>query len=270
MPDDDDQILDDEDLEDEDLEDEDEEGDEGDENESSTPPVDIASLVKRLDATESTNKELRESVARFQSLLARLPEDPNKAEREALSNSVDDVYDILNAIAGSEDALFDDNVKERVRKAAASRQQARVQQSTEQQVQQAVVAALRAAGVPVPGEPGGAPDPRQQAAELTARLETELVGEIRSYGLNPDDFDWDEASEILGKSGPDGLRAHIRTQIRTAIADEGRAARRQSRKASSSRSPRGGSPTPSGEDVLKGNDEKAKRDFLRSLGVTGV
>mgnify|MGYP003393258209 FL=1 len=270
MPDEDDQILDDEDLEDEELDEDDE--DEGDEDEeSSEPPVDIAALVKRLDATESVNKELRESVARFQSLLARTPADPSKGEREALASSVDDVYDILGAIAGdSDDSFLDDSIKERIKKALGTRQAARAQQSTEQQIQAAVLSALQAAGVPVPGAQPGQPDPRRQVAELTARLETELTAEIESYGLNPDDFDWDEASEILGKSGPDGLRSHIRTQIRTAIADEGKAARRQSRKASNVRSPRGGAPAASGVDVLKGNDEKAKREYLRSLGVNGV
>lgn len=260
-----DQLLEDDDLEeDEDIdeEDDDEAGDDDEPDEG----VDLKAVLARLDATERANAQLRESVARFQSLLAKVPEEgATKAQQAALDKSVDEVYDLLATLAnGADEAFLDPAVKSKVDAALTSRRQAKDSASIEERIAAAVREALGQ------NRPQPNADQQQQIQQMTAQLEAQLVDEIESYGLDPDDFDWNEASEVLGKEGPKGLQKHIRTLIRTKLADEEKATRRQSRKANSGRSPRGGSPAPRGEEVLQGDDLDKKRAFLKSLGIAGV
>ena len=260
--------LDDDDLEDEDLDDN--EGDEDEEdNEDDEPEIDLKALVARLDATERVNQQLRESVARFQSIAQRvsaMPEPDAKAQ-EAVQKSMDEVYDLLGVLAdGADEALLDPAVKDRVSKTLAERRATRDRTSLEDKLAEMVRDAV-GTRVP-PASEAVQPVPDLNAA--VAQLEADLVEEIKDHGLDPDDFDWQAASEVLGKGGPVALKKYIRDGIRTSIADDGRATRRQSRKASGGKTPRGGAPAGRAETVLKGTDLDAKRAYLRSLGIAGV
>lgn len=257
-----DQILDEEDP---DLEDEDADADD-DEPEDEAPELDIKALMARVDATETANKQLRESVARFQSLLTKIPQNvaPDNKQTEALQTSMDEVFDLLDVLAsGTDEALLDPTVKQRVTSVVAQRRAARDRAALEASMRNMV----REIAGPRPAQSAATMESLQSQVDA---LEAELVAEIQDHGLEPGDFDWDAASKVLGESGPAGLKKHIRDAIRAKLTDDSRAARRQSRKTNAGKSPRGGAPSDSGAAVLKGNDLDAKRAYLRSLGLTGV
>lgn len=259
----DDEELDDEELE-EDVEEEDEDDEEGD------APVDLKALMARLDRQESLNKELTQAVSRFQGLQARneAAARPDPKVVAAQEEAMDEVYTLLHALTeGVDEALLvDPTVKSRARAALDARNSKKADRAVEERVRAMVKDAV---GDRAPASEGNQPSPEQLAAAVDA-LEAALVEEIESYGLDPDDFDWKEAQAVLGKTGPNGLRKHIRTQIRAALKDDGAASRRQSRKASVGKRPKGGAAGVSGEAILSGTDLKAQREYLRSLGVAGV
>ena len=258
----------DEELDDEDLDEESTEVEEDDE-EADEPAVDLKALMARLDKQDAVNTQLTQAVSRFQGLQAKneAASRPDPKVVAAQETAMDEVYDLLNALVdGADDAFIEPSVKSRAAQALAARNTRRADRVIEERVRTMVAEAVGTR----PAGDGGSGAPQFDVASAVAQLEADLVGEITSYGLDPDDFDWTKAQGVLATSGPDGLRTHIRTQIRAAIADDSRASRRQSRKANVGNRPKGGTTAASGEAVMDGTDEKAKREFLRSLGIAGV
>ncbi len=77
----------------------------------------------------------------------------------------------------------------------------------------------------------------EEAKSAGATLEAQIVDEIRAFGLDDKDFDWNPAAELFAKNDETGVRNYFRDQIKSHLEEQSTSERRQTKKETQQESP---------------------------------
>lgn len=198
------------------------------------------------------------TVGRLQSLAAKPAKDTSSEEREEYKQATE-LLDML--VEGLDETSLSPQKRQQI---VAARDAARRKAETRQlkaDLKQEVLAEIS------PDEPD------EQAAYLAdvRAFEDEIVDEITSYGLDPKDFDWTKATDMLVSKGKAATRAFFRTAIKEAMAGDQSASRLQSRKVAGNKpAPKAAGGTPAADtDIISDHSRPLKEriDALRRMGA---
>lgn len=206
-----------------------------------------------LEASQTrTQRDVTAAIGRYQSLAAKVEKAPeDTASVRQLQAQSTAVREALEALI--EDEAADPKVQSKARAALAKMPDPEKEELRDR------VAALEAAR----GES------RPQGGNGPSSFESEIVDEIESYGLDPDDsaFDWrGEGTSLLTTQGPAAARRYFRAKIKELLDTKNTTERRQARKNAGGEkkvTPAGGSST---SPLHSENREEAMK-HLESLGI---
>jgi len=227
-----------------------------DEVEDETPDP-VAALKQEYD---SQLAELRRSVGRVQSLASqfnngKVQDNTDTELREQFAKTSEQLDLLVN---GLEDVI-DPDTRARI---LLARQQAR-DAAERTSLKKELMEELAPPPVVTP-----------DARAVADRYESELLAEIKGYGLDPDDeaFDWKQAGQLYSSGDIAGMQRYIREQIRTSLTAAAPDGRRQARKDAGTPAP-----TPKGaggktdfERVLEDGDITDLDGAIKELEKLGI
>jgi len=210
--------------------------------------------VTDLEGTQTrTQRDVTAAIGRYQSLSAKVDAKPeDTGALKALQQQSGAVIEALKA-------LLDDEAIDPAVKRKASDTLAKLPDAERTALENRIAELER-----------GGRKPTAEPATGGTSLENELVDEITSYGLNPDDpaFDWKgEATSLLRAQGASAVKGYFRKQIKTLLEEQSAASRRQSRKKAGTTDGK----TPSANNATKPLDAtRPVEDRLKVLREMGV
>ena len=205
--------------------------------------------------------DLRRTVGRLQSIVDRNPE-PDAAVREQITQS-QQMLDLL--IDGLDDTAVDPNVRERIRSTRDVARKAAERAAIVAETEAAVLKRVK----PQADDDGDDLSEKDKLLAMGRAFEDDVVEEIKSYDLDPADFDWKEATDILVKDGVPATRKWFRAKIKEALAEADTEERRQARKTLAKPSPKPAGAAKSGVEVISDPSAslEARIAALRGMGV---
>lgn len=202
----------------------------GKEDTESTEGSDMADLQKQIEAMQQSSErqvtDLRTAVGRIQAAVDAVEKTPKSDPelKSTLQTEFATVHDLLGEIIDSSDgAMFDAALRSKITEVRdKARRQADMDSLKEdlgefidEKVKDVIPATEQTSTV---------------TQESLERLEADVNAEIESNDLDPGDFDWKEAANIMRSGGETAMRAYFRTEIKSKRAEDDTDSRRQSRK----------------------------------------
>ncbi|MDA1096904.1 MAG: hypothetical protein O3B84_06590 [Chloroflexi bacterium] len=207
------------------------------------------------------NTDLKRSIGRAQSMLAKLEQQPNnQAAQEALVDRVVEISDALGHFAESVDEEILPEALRAQFRSVKQRADAIREERKLTEVKRQITEEMR---------------PKQTAAPQGAagQLEAQLVEEIKDHGLDPDDadaFDWKKATLLLQTDGERAVKTYIRQQIKATVSEGAAAERRQTLKRTASKSPRNGGGTPTAPEEVMGDLNRPFAERMNAAKELGM
>lgn len=224
-------------------------GDEGEQSEATTPQVKASkpdperAALREEVAREYTQKEVQElksTVGRLQSMLARMPanDKPSKEIESRLAKEFGSVNELLATIVNqADDTVFDPAFKAQIREAAEKARRQAERDALRDEILEEVK-----------------PAPQQQAQLQPHQvMEAQILQSLQANGLDADELDWKAVEEVWvgSKYNPEAVLDSVQDQIVDLLTEARLAQRRQSTKDKTKQSP-----TPTGATTRKTGVEK--------------
>lgn len=226
----------------------------------------VALQATQKQMVEAVNQTLKREVGRIQSLEAKLTQTPDTSDPK-LQAEIGSVAEALSdALMSVDDSALDPVAKQKLAAATAERKREAGVSELQDRLEAGLKQLLdeRLGQQDTTSADQASTDSRVNDA---LALETEVVREFADYGLDPDDYDWEEAKSLYATGGAQSVRSHVRTKIAEALREDGAATRRQKRKDSAGETPESVGGTKTLEAKLHESAGSVGLDILREMGI---
>lgn len=240
--------------------------------EDSVEELSIEQLAEQLQSSDQKQEnfagqvtELKRSLGRVQSILTQQDKTDNTAKYQ---QEADERFNALTAaVAELVQGMDDESIPAGTRQKVLDIHDALRQRDARKQLVEELKEELKPAQ--------SAPVQNAVIQTPAQTLETQVVDEIQSYGLDPDDgdlFDWKHAQSLLSAQGEGAVKQYFRKQIKANLTQEAIDERRQLRKESGEKKPKSTGPAAnSPEDILHNSNDLAERlKAAKSMGLKGL
>ena len=218
-------------------------------------PEEVPDFARDLASQRQMIDDLRRSVGRAQSLADQWRQGHDEV-REELRAQQEATANILAAIVdGIDDSAIDPTLKQKVRKAQADiAEAARAARTKAELMEELGINPQQQARV----------QQQMEAQAVANALTADLEDEMTTFGLDPDEFDWEGVKTQLLAGGVDAAKRFARGKIREAVMEQQAAARRTARKTAAGATPKGAAGVPTKNDLSEG-DFAARKAALDKL-----